>query len=257
MKTYSHLYPWQIVSRFSGVHLHVRLPTTYDVDKLRRDVDAVVAAYESRPQYRFDHHYGGWRAIGLISHEGNYLEDRPLPGTYKKTEALRAAPYIESILDSFDCDKQRVRISALLPGKNIYWHMDYKESVDSDLVRLHIPVVTSDDVEFQICHEDCRWKAGELWYGDFTFPHRVRNGGTTTRIHLVIDLVKNDKVLALLPQELLAQREKRLRVKSICRRLLKRYEEMPRLISLLEGTPKPPAAGMAASTNHGAPAPTE
>jgi hypothetical protein len=227
------------------------LAASYDKEKLRNDLDAVVAAFESRPQYRIDHHYGGWRAIGLISHEGNHLEDRPLPGPYKKTEALRRAPYIESILDSFNCEKRRVRISALLPGKNIYWHMDYHESVDSDLVRLHIPIRTTEDVEFQICHEDCRWNEGELWYGDFTFPHRVRNGGTATRVHLLVDLAKNEEVLALFPKEIFAQTNRRLQVKSVCRRLLRGYERMPKVINLIEGTPaKPVKTNMAAPPNH-------
>ena len=112
----------------------------------------------------------------------------------------------------------------MLPGRNIYWHMDYKESVDSDLVRLHIPIRTTEDVEFQISHEDCRWREGELWHGDFTFPHRVRNGGNATRIHLVIDLVKNDEIMALFPKEIFAQRKRRLQVKSLCRNLLSDYE---------------------------------
>lgn len=238
MRTYTHSYPWQIVSRLAGINLQVRLEVSYDREKLQNDLDAVVRAFESRPQHVTSHHYGGWRAIGLISYEGNHLEDRPLPGPYKKTKALRHAPYIESILDGFKCEKRRVRLSALLPGKNIYWHMDYKESVDSELVRLHIPIRRSEEVEFQISHEDCCWEEGELWYGDFMFPHRVRNGGTTTRVHLVIDLVKNEEVLALFPGEVFTQRSRRLRVKSLCRQILRGYERLPsRVINLVEGTP--------------------
>ena len=40
---------------------------------------------------------------------------------------------------------------------------------------------------------------GEAWYLDTRKPHQAINGGDTDRIHLVVDVQSNDKLLALLP----------------------------------------------------------
>ena len=28
-----------------------------------------------------------------------------------------------------------------------------------------------------LCHQEYRWRPGELWYGDYSFPHQVINQG--------------------------------------------------------------------------------
>jgi len=178
MSDFWHLYPWQVVSRSTGINLSCRLRSGdwIDADLLAAETKKVVTQFELVERGRYSD--GGWSAIGLISHEGDPHELRWLPGKYVKTPVLTLAPYLESIIDSFQCEKQRVRLMALQPGKNIYWHYDPTESIDADVnARLHIPIITNPNVQFQICHEDQIWRPGELWYGDFSFPHRLRNGG--------------------------------------------------------------------------------
>ena len=63
------------------------------------------------------------------------------------------------------------------------------------------------------------WNEGELWYGDFSFPHRLFNGGEHSRIHLVIDLKPNDFVRNIFPHAFLAAAANRMRVKPACQRL--------------------------------------
>jgi hypothetical protein len=203
-----------------GINLSCRLRASdwIDADRIVAETKKIatqLVGLESVGLGRY--HDRGWSAIGLISHEGNPHELKWLPGKYVKTPVLTLAPYLESIIDSFQCDKQRVRLMALQPGKNIYWHYDGSESIDTNInARLHIPIITNPGVQFQICHEDQIWRPGELWYGDFSFPHRLRNGGRAERIHLVLDLKVSDYVTSLFPPSFLEQKERRRRARSWC-----------------------------------------
>ena len=85
----------------------------------------------------------------------------------------------------------------LEPGGVIREHSD--TFLSSRIVRLHIPVVTHPDVEFHLDGRRCDWAPGELWYGDFSRPHRAVNRSQVTRLHLVIDVVADDMLLALFP----------------------------------------------------------
>jgi hypothetical protein len=200
-----------------GINLSCRLRASdwIDADRIVAETKKVVAQFGLVRHGMY--HDGGWSAIGLISHEGNPHELLWVPGKYVKTPVLSQAPYLESIIDSFQCEKQRVRLMALQPGKNIYWHYDRSESIDTDVIaRFHIPIITNPGVQFQICHEDQIWRAGELWYGDFSFPHRLRNGGPAERIHLVLDLKVSDYVTSLFPPSFLEQKERRRRARRWC-----------------------------------------
>jgi hypothetical protein len=223
MPNFTRLYPWQIITQVAGVQLSCRLkPNNWiAIDRLKTELDRILGEFTPKGHFSV-HHAGGWTAIGLISHKGDPFEERGLGLPYMKTPALALAPYLESIIDGFECEKRRVRLMALQPGKHIYWHYDEK-TIDVDMVRLHVPLVTNPKVQFQISHEDLLWQSGELWYGDFSFPHRLFNGGPAERIHLVMDLMVNDYVTSLFPRAFLEQREKRLRARKWCKETFRIY----------------------------------
>jgi hypothetical protein len=50
------------------------------------------------------------------------------------------------------------------------------------------------------------WKAGELWYGDFSRVHSVLNNSQIVRVHMVIDVQINDFVLGLFPADFVERR---------------------------------------------------
>ena len=220
MSDFRGLYPWQVISRSMGINLSCRLRTGewIDANLIIAETKKVVTQF-GLVGHGMDcrYHDGGWSSIGLISHEGNPHELRRLPGKFVKTPVLTLAPYLESIIDSFQCDKERVRLMALQPGKNIYWHYDPTESIDTNInARLHIPIITNPGVQMQICHEDLIWRPGELWYGEYSFPHRLRNRGQAERIHLVLDLKMSDYVTSLFPPSFLEQKERRSRARRWC-----------------------------------------
>ena len=107
---------------------------------------------------------------------------------------------MESILDKIPAEKERVRLMKLEAGTIIAKHTD---KVDKDIktgriVRLHIPVVTHEEVlmtswlpggiaEFHM-------KKGSCWWLDVSQPHKVVNKSDIDRVHLVIDIYNNDVI---------------------------------------------------------------
>jgi hypothetical protein len=71
-------------------------------------------------------------------------------------------------------------------------HSDHELSLEDGEARLHIPIVTNDDVRFFLDEELIPMREGECWYLNLTLPHRVTNASSEDRIHLVIDCVVND-----------------------------------------------------------------
>ena len=184
----------------------VRLPRTYDVELLQRDLEAL---YEVRRAAQpGPYHQGEWTGIALHSMGGKQSVFPSAAGTdhYQETEELERAPYYREILRELKCPKEVVRILFLPPGGHIKDHFDFHTSFPFGLLRLHIPIVTHPDVEFIIDGQRVSWKAGELWYGDFSKVHSVKNNSPVVRVHMVIDVQINDFILSLFPPDFVARR---------------------------------------------------
>jgi hypothetical protein len=228
--SFGHSYPWQIAGRVLHVPLTCRLRRSFDAQRLRDDVQRALAAHSPTQNHR-SNHSGGWAGVGLMTANGEPEHIGGYTGDFSKTRALRSTPYLEQLVDELECEKQRVRIMQLAPGADIFWHRDHE--LDRDVVRVHIPVVTNRGVLMQLCHEDCRWQPGELWFGDFAFPHRLRNTSRETRIHIVLDLVANAFVRALFPSDFEPARGQRERARKICGGLYAAYNAPTRVQSIV------------------------
>jgi hypothetical protein len=202
---FGHAYPWQIAARVMQVPLACRLRRRFDPVRLREDV---MRALEARGP-----------------------SQKTFAGDFTKTEAFHSTPYLEKVVDEFECEKQSVRLMELAPGEEIFWNRDHE--LDRDVVRVQIPVITNRGVLMQICHEDCRWLPGELWFGDFAFPHRLRNTSRETRIHIVLDLVPNAFVRGLFPSQFELARAERERARKLCGSLYALYNAPNCLQSML------------------------
>jgi len=224
--SYTTIYPWQVLTYLSHLDLAYKLPAAYDQQMLRDDLQNVLSNFEMVGHFSKDDYDTGWNAIGLVAVDGNPQKLRR-GGTYSKTPVLKYAPYIEYILDNLLCQKQRVRLMRLEKKRNIFWHFDAGENMDGCVARLHIPVLTNENVEFQISHQNMRWNAGEFWYGDFSFPHRLRNGGGEDRVHLVIDLEINEFLRDTFPKQMKEQTPKRRRIRWLVQRMCSAYTKAP------------------------------
>ncbi|HVE83860.1 MAG TPA: aspartyl/asparaginyl beta-hydroxylase domain-containing protein, partial [Myxococcales bacterium] len=80
-------------------------------------------------------------------------------------------------------------------------HDDVVLSLEHGLVRLHAPLQTGPGAELEVGGERVEMAAGELWYGDFSLPHAVKNGGARERVHLLVELQVTKALRELFPPE--------------------------------------------------------
>ncbi|WP_372944216.1 aspartyl/asparaginyl beta-hydroxylase domain-containing protein [Shewanella sp.] len=162
-------------------HEFYQLPYRFDVPKLIEEIS----------QFTEDdwvtHHEGfqGNSAIPLISVNGEFNND--FKGPMKPTAALEQSPYIKQILASFGEVLSRSRLMRLAPGAQVPLHSDinyhwYKR------VRVHIPITTTEQVQFYCHDKQVHMGAGECWIFDSWKYHKVENNSNQYRVHLVIDL---------------------------------------------------------------------
>lgn len=201
-----------------GTETAIQLPMSFDVGRLQRDLEQTEHHEFSR--HPLGYHDGSWSVINLIyaggetqyRHEGAFgMGDAPP----RRTPVLDECPYFDEVLAQLPGEILMARLSALPAGGKILRHYDPIESVDFGNLRLHIPIRTSPEVVFHLAYRRRRWSAGEVWYGDFTFPHSVWNRSAINRVHLIVDLKANDELTKVFPPGYLAaaakQRRARLR----------------------------------------------
>jgi hypothetical protein len=187
----------------------IRFEKTYDVEAMKRDLE-VALGWGVAHMNRGDYHDGGWRAVPLHAVEGRTDADAlrwaGWHARYARTPILAQCPTFEQIVDEFQCPKERVRLLRLEPGKNINTHSDLGDGWGMGKVRLHIPIITHPEVYFFVDDQRVIMNPGELWYCDFTHPHRVHNRSDIARVHLVLDLRVNDWLREFFPPEPVAER---------------------------------------------------
>ena len=157
-----------------------------------------------------------WTAISLYGY-GPKITDILKPGVLKSsvkideklqwTNLHEATPLnpVFKILENLPCKYERVRFMKLEAGKVIGKHSD---KIDKDLgfddgqiMRIHVPIRTNDDVVFSLYESprakvayEYNLKTGHYYYMDVTKPHAVRNMSEVDRIHLVVDCYVNDSL---------------------------------------------------------------
>ena len=99
-------------------------------------------------------------------------------------------PYFKEFLESLSLGKGYLQSAILInlpAGKSIPLHIDAAPFFKK-FKRIHIPLITNKDCLFTVGNETRHLKQGEIWEIDNDNQHHsVVNGGTTDRIHLLID----------------------------------------------------------------------
>ena len=181
----------------------IRLPLTYDPERLRLDLQAT-RPFARVPQFGV-YHNGDWTGVSLCAEGGDAYTTRtgivPTGQAFAYTDVIRHTPYFQEILDGLRCPKRAVRLLHLPPGGRIERHSDPPLSFQHGILRLHIPIVTHPDVVFVVGDQRYVWNAGELWWGNFALPHYVYNESPIERVHMVLDVEITDFVLSLFPED--------------------------------------------------------
>jgi mannose-6-phosphate isomerase-like protein (cupin superfamily) len=184
---------------------YFKLPVHFDAARLQQEASGLADGLWKQ-HYNTKDYEGSWSVIPLRSFmgllEANFSAPVSISGEnrYQDTELMQHCPYVQEVLHWFQCEKTAVRLMNLAAGAVIKEHCDDALNLEAGEARLHIPVQTNPEVAFYVANEQVPLQAGECWYLNLSLPHKVHNLGTTDRIHLVIDCLVNDWLLALLEQ---------------------------------------------------------
>lgn len=120
------------------------------------------------------------------------------------TALFELFPEVRELLKPYGDTLHRVRFMRLKPGGGeLERHTD---QVDPDsggskgkLARIHFPIKTNDKVVFTVWDtkgipQVVRMKKGECWFLDTRKPHTAINAGDEERIHLVVDILTENKL---------------------------------------------------------------
>lgn len=176
---------------------YAQLRRQFDADKMKAEVASLEAA-NWQQHYNRAHYEGGWTVLPLRAINGETENIFAVhaainsAGQYQDTPLLLACPYLQSVLNFFQCEKTAVRLMKLHAGAVIKEHRDTALCFEEGEARLHIPVITNPGVSFYLDDEKLQLKEGECWYMNLCLRHSVQNDGATDRVHLVIDCLVND-----------------------------------------------------------------
>jgi hypothetical protein len=178
----------------------VKLPLPVDASRLHADL-TLIDPSEYIPHFNKSYYEGEWSAVALRSTSGSASQIYPDPTKqeFLDTSVLGRCPYFRELLQTFECPLLSARLLRLRAGSRVLEHRDLNLGYEDGEVRVHIPILTSPDVDFIVDGERLDLKPGECWYINFNLPHSVHNRSANDRIHLVIDCVLNDWLRALFP----------------------------------------------------------
>ena len=90
----------------------------------------------------------------------------------------------------------------LEPGAQLHPHRDLTGASLNSRIRFHVPIITNPDVEFVVSGDLIKMEPGDLWCLDTSYIHSVRNMGTATRVHIVIECAINQSIRSKMPSGL-------------------------------------------------------
>lgn len=196
----------------------VQLDRQYDIEKLKSDTQTALSKGDAHLNRTF-RHGDGWKTVALYSVDGRTDPDAlrwaGWDANYQPTPILKECPYFQEVINGFQCPIFRVRLSNLAAGQSINPHRDRGDTWAIGKIRLHIPVITNDEVWFFVDDQRVIMKEGELWYADVSPLHSVYNRSDVDRVHLMLDVGVNDWLRAMFPKESVMERLSNFRERSM------------------------------------------
>jgi hypothetical protein len=173
-----------------------KLPLEFDMEKLQEEI-GLFGEDEWTDHFVKRNYEGSWQAIPLrapagATHPIQQIFSNPACNEFCATDFLRRAPYMQQVLDRFQCALLSVRLMKLAAGSRIKEHVDPDLALEQGYARLHIPVTTNAQMEFLLNGEAVHMAPGECWYLRLSDPHSLHNRGSSDRVHIVMDVVAND-----------------------------------------------------------------
>ena len=113
---------------------------------------------------------------------------------------------IRDVMGMIPAEFERVRLMKIKANSKIGKHSDKIDKdfglEDGNIVRIHVPIRTNDQVEFYLWENREKLtnylQVGHFYYVDVRAPHAVTNNSDVDRIHLVMDVYVNRGIRELL-----------------------------------------------------------
>ena len=113
---------------------------------------------------------------------------------------------IRDVMGMIPAEFERVRLMKIKANSKIGKHSDKIDKDfgldDGNIIRIHVPIRTNDQVEFYLWERKEKLtnylQVGHFYYIDVRAPHAVTNNSDVDRIHLVMDVYVNRGIRELL-----------------------------------------------------------
>lgn len=167
-----------------------RLPVTVDLPLLLQALSRI-ADTAWTAHFNAGYYDGQWSGVALISAADALTALSSGAGEPTPRDSWQNDECWAVALRDLPLDIRSARLLRLGPGSRIHEHRDYDlGGLDADC-RLHIPLLSSPDVDFMLESQRIPMSAGECWFLDLARPHSVDNWGQAERVHLVLDCRPN------------------------------------------------------------------
>ncbi|WP_168727453.1 MULTISPECIES: aspartyl/asparaginyl beta-hydroxylase domain-containing protein [Sphingomonas] len=179
-----------------------RLAPAFDAAALAADL-ALIERGHWQPHsvsgnYRGDSSAMALRAAAGETHPIRLIYANPTATEWVDTPLMARVPAMRAAVAALCCSVQSVRLMRLGPGSAILPHEDLDLAAEQGRARLHLPIATNPGVRFVLSGEAVPMEVGELWYLRLSDTHAAVNEGASPRVHLVIDVLANDWLVAML-----------------------------------------------------------
>ncbi len=167
----------------------IQLKFKFDAQRIHKELLAIADSFKTiyTPSTQFDQLSGMHLILPLPENKKN---DEGY--TYQYSQELKQSPYLQSVLETFQCDKFVYRVHNLKANSNIEPHRDRRKGLGDRIVRILIPVTTNEEVYFYVKGERVNMQNGECWFADVTQLHKVENRSDQHRLQLMIDCDLNN-----------------------------------------------------------------
>ena len=170
----------------------LRLNETLDTTAISKKVDQIPAERwaESDRRKIFNVHRNT-QSLSLVHFEDYKYDEPEYRDLYSELEE-EIAPIVDYIASYYRNNGFIVRamLAKLEAGGQIPKHTDAGYSL-MNCHRVHLPLITSEAVDFFVGGETVQMRAGELWEINNATEHAVSNNGTEDRVHLIVDWMPN------------------------------------------------------------------
>ena len=169
----------------------------FDIKKIKKEIELIDAEWNLNKtrQTRSYNEHGQTKSLFItnfpLSWDGNGY---PLSYTSYNVNLVNLTKDIINVLENKFNGKVGRCLYIILPkGKSVGQHVDHGYYL-SNVHRLHIPIITNNNVLFHLGTETTNLKEGKCYEINNKILHSVENLGDCDRIHLLVDIIPTELI---------------------------------------------------------------